>query len=183
MAETDVPEPRTDYGVTKAAATLLCQAEFFRGRPVTTVRIFSAYGPWEEPGRLVPYVMDCCGRGVTPRVTAGAQPRDFVYVRDVVDLFRLAAADPVRCGPIVHAGTGRQSTVREMIETIIDVCGNGVKVEFGAEPPRPDEPKCWVASVEGTRARTGWAPRHDLRAGVRAMWEWYQNTAPAARAA
>ena len=34
-------------------------------------RIFAAYGPWEEPTRLVPYVMGCCLRGETPRVSAG----------------------------------------------------------------------------------------------------------------
>ena len=53
---------------------------------MTTVRIFSAYGPWEDPSRLVPYVMGCCLRGEAPRVTAGSQPRDCIHVDDVVDL-------------------------------------------------------------------------------------------------
>ena len=42
MREADRLEPRTDYAVTKAAATLLCQAEAYKGRPVVTVRVFSA---------------------------------------------------------------------------------------------------------------------------------------------
>src|SRR5207244_6176060 len=111
MCEDDRLEPRTDYGVTKSAATLLCQAEAYKGRPVTTVRVFSAYGPWEEPSRLVPYVVGCCLRGETPRVTAGAQPRDFVYVGDVVELLKVAAHDPRAAGRVLHAGTGRQHTV------------------------------------------------------------------------
>src|SRR5262245_40107899 len=122
MRPTDVLEPRTDYGVAKAAATLLCQSEAYLGRPVVTVRVFSAYGPWEEPSRLVPYVMNCCLRGVHPQVTAGLQPRDFVYVGDVTTLMQCAAQTPAAFGQILHAGTGRQQTVRDMIETIVAVC-------------------------------------------------------------
>jgi nucleoside-diphosphate-sugar epimerase len=174
MREDDLPEPRTDYGVTKAAATMLCQAEAFKGRPVTTVRVFSAYGPWEEPSRLVPYVMDCCRRRESPRVTPGRQPRDFIYVDDVVELLMTAAGAPRARGRVLHAGTGAQHSVRDMIETIVDVCGGGVvKAQYGAEATRPGEPAAWVASIERTAALTGWRPRHDLRAGVTAMWQWF----------
>jgi nucleoside-diphosphate-sugar epimerase len=176
MREEDLLEPRTDYAVTKAAATLLCQAEAHKGRPVTTVRIFSAYGPWEEPTRLVPYVMGCCCRGESPQVTAGWQPRDFIYVGDVVALLRQAAACPGARGQILHAGTGRQQTVRDMIETLVAVCGQGrVSAHYGTEVVRPGEPRHWVASIERTTALTGWRPRYDLRAGVAAMWEWYRS--------
>jgi nucleoside-diphosphate-sugar epimerase len=77
MREGDVLEPRTDYAVAKAAATHLCQAEALRGRPVSTVRIFSAYGPWEDPSRIASSVMASCLRGEAPGVTDGTQPRDF----------------------------------------------------------------------------------------------------------
>ena len=174
MRPEDRLEPRTDYGVTKAAATLLCLAEAMKGRPVSVVRVFSAFGPWEEPGRLVPYVVECCARGENPKVTAGLQPRDFVSVSDVVDLLKVAAVHPGARGQILHAGTGRQHTVRDMIETIVAVCGSGrVTPQFGTEPLRPGEPIHWLASIERTTALTGWKPRHDLRSGVESMWRWY----------
>ena len=65
MRSTDLLEPRTDYAVAKAAATLLCQAEARKGLPITTVRVFSAYGPWEEPGRLMPTLV---ARGLEGRL-------------------------------------------------------------------------------------------------------------------
>ena len=174
MRPEDRLEPRTDYGVTKAAATLLCLAEAMKGRPVSVVRVFSAFGPWEEPGRLVPYVVECCARGENPKVTAGLQPRDFVSVSDVVDLLKVAAVHPGARGQILHAGTGRQHTVRDMIETIVAVCGSGrVTPQFGTEPLRPGEPIHWLASVERTTGLTGWKPQHDLRSGVESMWRWY----------
>jgi nucleoside-diphosphate-sugar epimerase len=177
LHEDDWLEPRTDYAVSKAAATLLCQAEAFKGWPVTTVRVFSAYGPWEEPSRLVPYVMACCYEGAAPKVTAGGQPRDFIYVDDVVDLLKRAAEKPETRGRILHAGTGQQHRVRDMIETILAVCGQGrLQAEFGAEAPRPDEPSHWVASIDQTVALTGWRPRHDLRSGIGSMWRWFKET-------
>ena len=175
MCETDLLEPRSDYGVTKAAASLLCLAEAYRGKPVSVVRLFSAYGPWEEPARLVPYVMGCYYRSETPRVTPGQQPRDFIHVEDVVALLKVAADQSAARGAILHAGTGQQRTVRDMIEMITEVCGGTRRPEYGSEPLRPDEPTSWVASIERTTELTGWQPRHDLRSGVAQMWEWYQR--------
>jgi nucleoside-diphosphate-sugar epimerase len=175
MSEDDLLEPRTVYGVAKASSTLLCQAEAFRGRPVATVRIFSAYGPWEDPRRLVPYVMGCCFRGEAPQVTAGDQPRDFVYVDDVVGLLKTAANHPQARGQILHAGTGRQHTVRDMVETIAAVVGAvDSPPQFGVQLARPDEPANWVANVTRTTALTGWHPQYDLRSGVERTWEWFQ---------
>ena len=126
MRENDPLYPRTDYAVGKAAATLLCQSEAYRGRPIVTVRLFSVYGPWDDPTRLVPYLMDCCRRGESPRVGDGRQPRDFIYVDDVIDLLRIAGSEPLLSGTILNAGTGNPQTTRDMIDTIMAVCGNGL---------------------------------------------------------
>jgi nucleoside-diphosphate-sugar epimerase len=178
MCPGDVLEPRTDYAVAKAAATLLCQAESRQGRPITTVRIFTAYGPWDDPGRLVPAVMAACLRGEAPAVTSGDQPRDFVYIDDVLDLLLLAATTPAARGRILHAGTGRKQTVREMVEAIVAVCSDDrLRPDIGAVAQRRDEPRCWVADIEETTALTGWRPGIDLRAGIARTWRWLQRWA------
>jgi nucleoside-diphosphate-sugar epimerase len=174
MRPEDRLEPRTDYAVSKAAATHLCMAEALKGRPVTSVRIFTAYGPWDEPTRLVPYVMGCCLRGENPKVTTGAQPRDFIFVDDVVDLLRAAARHPNAFGRILHAGSGRSYRVREMVETIVSICGRGrLRVDYGAEATRPDEPVEWEADIRDTTRQIGWRPRHNLREGVERLWQWF----------
>jgi nucleoside-diphosphate-sugar epimerase len=176
IREDDVLEPRTDYAVAKAAATLLCQAEAYRGRPVTTVRIFSAYGPWEDPARIASHVMACCLRGEAPRVTSGRQPRDWTYVDDIVALLRIAANCPQARGRILHAASGVPQTVRDLVEAVVAECGGGrLAAQYGAEPLRHDEPRHWVGSIAQTTALTGWRPRHDLRSGVRRMWQWFTS--------
>jgi nucleoside-diphosphate-sugar epimerase len=175
MHADDRPAPRTAYGVAKAAATMLCQAEALRGRPVVSVRIFSAYGPWEDPTRIASYVMGCYARGETPRVTSGWQPRDFIYVDDVVALLTAAARLPECRGHILHAGTGVRQTVRDLVEAVASMSGNGARPEYGAEPARSDEPDVWVADISQTTALTGWRPLHDRRSGVERMWDWYRR--------
>ena len=173
MCPADRLEPRTDYAVSKAAATMLCQAEALKGRPVTTVRVFSAYGPWEDARRLVPSVVESCRRGEPPQVTAGWQPRDFIYVDDVVELLIAAADCPAAMGNILHAGSGTHATVRDMVETIVAVVGQGhFSARYGAISMRDGEPALWQADLKETIALTGWQPRHDLRQGVEKTVAW-----------
>lgn len=182
MHESHCPEPRSTYAVSKAAATLLCQAEAFRGRPVCTVRLFSTYGPWDHPERLPLYVMRCCLEGRRPRVSAGGLPRDFLYVGDAVDVLRLAAENPRAVGQVLNAGGGRQQTVRDMVEAILSVAGGGLRAEYADAPLPEDEPTRYVADMCRTRSLLGWMPTTGLETGVRHTWEWFRGSA-AARAA
>lgn len=173
----DAPErPETDYARAKAAAAALCRAAGQRGQPVVVVRIFSAYGSWEADNRLVPHVMGCCVRGERPQLTAGWQRRDFIHSEDVVALLRRAAETPQVAGQVLHAGTGRNHSVREFVSHILAVCGR-LELEplYGAESLRPGEPECYVASIERTVALTGWRPRLDVQEGLERSWHWFRS--------
>ena len=53
--ENERVEPNSHYAVTKVAATHLCRlAAATSGVQAVTLRLYSIYGPWEEPGRLMP---------------------------------------------------------------------------------------------------------------------------------
>src|SRR5262249_24369371 len=57
-AEDEAPEPNSHYAVAKASATLFCR-HTARSRHVhiPTLRLYSVYGPWEEPTRLIPTLL------------------------------------------------------------------------------------------------------------------------------
>jgi nucleoside-diphosphate-sugar epimerase len=170
-------DPRTDYAVAKAAATLLSLADSQRGRPVAVVRLFAVYGPGEAPYRLVPYVMDCCLGGVAPRVAAGQQWRDFIHVDDVVALLRRTADLVPSPGLVLHAASGRAHRVREMVEAVLAVAGNPVRAVYTSDSGRADDPAPYLASVAQTHSLTGWEPRHGLQAGVELTWAWHRTQA------
>jgi nucleoside-diphosphate-sugar epimerase len=170
--------PSSDYAVAKAAGALLCQTEARRGWPVVVVRIFGAYGPGEAPQRLIPYVMGCCQRGEVAKVSCGLQRRDWVFIDDVVELLQVAAHTPRAAGQVLHAATGREHTVRQAIETILDVCASSTRIVYGAETLRPGEPERYLGDICRTRALTGWQPRFDLQAGIERTWEWFRANEP-----
>jgi len=181
--EDDPLAPDTDYGAAKAAASMRCLAEWSQGRPVITVRVFSAYGPWERRGRLVPYVMGCCLRGEAPRVSCGCQVRDFIHADDVVTLLQRAADCAGTSPGILHAATGIGHSVREVVDAILTQAAAGMTPLFGAEPLRPTEPRRYLARIERTVTATGWQPRYDLRCGLAKTWAWCRAWAGSARTA
>ena len=81
------------------------------GRRFCTLRIYSAFGPWEDARRLVPSLIEHGLRGKLPPLAAPNVARDFVYVDDVVDAFLSAATvEGLEPGAIFNIGTGRQTT-------------------------------------------------------------------------
>ncbi len=74
---------------------------------------------------------------------------------------------------ILHAGTGREHRVRDMIETILHVSGASVAAQYGELSQRSDEPTTWVADIRRTTQITGWRPKFDLAGGIEKTWSWF----------
>ena len=70
-AEDESVEPNSIYAAAKAAATMLCQqAAASDGMNVSTLRLYSTYGPWEDPNRLIPALAVEGLRGEFPPLVA-----------------------------------------------------------------------------------------------------------------
>lgn len=173
--ETDAVAPLTEYAISKACAAGLCLAEARRGFPIKVVRVFAAYGPWEAAHRLTSTVMQACLRGESASVSSGTQRRDFIFIDDVIRLLMMASRESVPPGSILHAASGCDVSVREMIETIREVTV-GPPVQYGQQAIRPGEPTRYAADIMQTKVLTGWQPEYELSEGVRRMWEWYRAT-------
>jgi len=176
MKEDDILEPITPYGVTKAAATLYCQMTArATAKPIVTARLFSPYGPYEESGRLIPSVIRACLLGEDPEVTEGRQVRDFVFIDDVVDcLLRLPDAG-LRPGEILNVGSGRQTSVRDVVQRIVELTGTSARPRWGTAAPRPYETTTWVADLSKVRSLVGWQPMTDLDEGLRQTIAWFSE--------
>lgn len=165
--------PVSDYGVAKAACSLLCQLEARRGRPVVIVRIFGAYGPGEGPQRLIPYLMRCCLNGEPAHVSTGTQLRDWIFIDDVVGLLRAAADRPTAAGQVLHAATGIAQSVRDAIELVFTVSGRRTQVVYGIRQPSAAQPDRYLASIDRTQELTSWRPESTLREGISRSWDWF----------
>ena len=94
-AEDERLEPNSHYAVAKASATLYCRyiANACRVR-IPTLRLYSVFGPYEDPKRLIPTVITKGFARTLPPLVDPNIARDFVFTEDVVDAFLLAATSP-----------------------------------------------------------------------------------------
>jgi len=171
MRETQPLGATSGYGAAKAATTLLCQEAHARGRIATaTVRPFSAYGPLEEPSRLLSSLLRALLAGEAPKVGSGRQPRDWIYVSDLVEVYFRVATRPAARGLVFNGGGGRDTTVSDMVEAAVEVVagitGRRVEPAWGAIPDRPDEPRRWCADMTRAADLLGFRARTDLHTGV-----------------
>ena len=176
MKESDLPEPLGDYGVSKLAATLYCRSEALqKGLPVLTLRLFSPYGPWDDPKRFIPYLVGSLLRGEAPRVSTPESVRDFIYIDDVVELYLLVGSAPGLSGEIINVGSGVQSSLGQVAGVAEQLAGGGIVSSWGAVASQRAEPQAWVADIAKAGALLGWAPATGLEAGLAKTVAWMRE--------
>ena len=174
MREDDELSPESVYGVAKATQSLLCQ-QWARagGRPIVVFRLFSVYGPFEEPSRLVPRLLVSA---LEDRPIAMASPRtsrDFVFIDDVVEaLLRIDELERAS-GTIVNLGTGVQTSLAEMVSTLERICGRPIRAAWHAMPDRPWDTDSWVANTDRLRQTLPWSPS-TVHAGLERSMAWFK---------
>ncbi|MBK5229544.1 MAG: NAD-dependent epimerase/dehydratase family protein, partial [Thermoleophilia bacterium] len=132
--ENEAIDPNSPYAVTKAAATHLCR-HVARTTDVdaVTLRLYSVYGPWEEPNRLMPALVEHCLRGELPPLVDPSTARDFVYADDVCDAFvRSAESAAELSGAVFNVGSGTQTRLDELVALARERFGVECKPAWGS---------------------------------------------------
>jgi dolichol-phosphate mannosyltransferase len=165
-------DPNSDYAVSKAAATLFGRhVSRTRELSVATLRLYSAYGPWEEPRRLVPALLVAGLQGSLPPLVDGAIARDFVHVDDVVDAL-IVAATKAPAGSVYNVASGRQTTIAEVVEVARRLFQIDEEPRWGSMKPRSWDTDAWVGDPSQIAADLGWHPARALEEGLRGTAEW-----------
>ena len=176
-AETELVEPNSHYAVAKAAATLYCGfIARTRNVRVQTLRLYSVYGPWEEPTRLIPTLIVRGLRGELPSLVDPTVARDFVYTEDVCSAYLAAAADSdAPAGAIFNVGTGRQSTLQSLVDIVRRLLGVAEEPTWGSMPSRSWDTSTWVADISAARQELNWTPGRSLEAGLAETVKWFRS--------
>jgi nucleoside-diphosphate-sugar epimerase len=172
-AESERLDPNSHYAVTKATATLFCRhTSLAHDVAISTLRLYSVYGPYEEPTRLVPTLVVRGLRGELPPLVRPDIARDYVHVNDVIEAFVLTAQGAPERGAVYNVGTGVQTSLARVVDVARGALGIGVEPEWGTLPPRRWDTAVWVADARRIRSSLGWEPRYDFAEGFRRTVEW-----------
>ena len=125
MNENDEAIPTTPYGISKLTQTKF--AKFYSENMnllIVTLRLFSVFGPFEEPGRLIFDIMTSIIKGKTIELSSPFPRRDFVYVSDVIEAIETITTAKNIVGDIFNIGSGVMHSVEDVVN--IAICSNGV---------------------------------------------------------
>jgi UDP-glucose 4-epimerase len=170
--EDEILEPNSHYAITKAAATHYCQFMARNtGVNAITVRLYSIYGPYEDPSRLIPTLISYGLQGKLPPLVSPTTARDFVYVDDAVDAL-IAVAQSVRPGGVYNLCTGVQTSLASVVETARKLMGITVEPVWSSMERRSWDTDIWVGSPAAMEKEIGWRSKIDFEAGLQRTIDW-----------
>jgi GDP-L-fucose synthase len=176
-------ETNAPYGLAKKM--LLVQAQAYRqqyGLNAITLLPVNLYGPFDnfapETSHVIPGLIRKmleardAGRASVEAWGTGTASREFLYVRDAARGIALAAERYDKGDP-VNLGCGREITIRELAETIADLCGFRGEIRWDASRPDGQPRRC----LDTTRAREefGFQATTGLRQGLQETIRWYEE--------
>jgi len=172
----DAPlRPISPYGVSKLAAEeYLATYNRLYGTRHVALRYGNVYGPRQDPHGEAGVVQIFFNRLLAkerPKVFGdGAQTRDYVFVGDVARA-TLAAAE--RNGGVFNVGTGRETSVVELLELCQRIAGTSFEADF--QPQRPGEIQRSVVDPSRAVDELGWRPERSLEDGLRETYEFFRG--------
>ena len=176
--ETDSLNPLTFYGITKLAQTNIAQY-FFKSKslPVTTLRLFTPYGKFDEKGRLISDIMFAINENKKIVISSPESVRDFIFIDDVIDALIKSSEIPNIGGQIFNIGTGKSNSVKKIVEickkksktnkniSVVDTKKRDYDLSGGKG----------YANINKAKKILQWKPQNSIDQGLEKSYKWYQK--------
>ncbi len=177
LDEDAVTNPTTTYGAVKLSVGVLTrQLAAGTGMRFAWLRLFSSYGPKDNSGWAIPYLIKSLHSGHKPSLTACQQKWDYLFIEDAANAVCDVAAAPNAQG-VFNLGSGQAHRLRDIFELIRDYVDPGQSLGFGEVPYRPDQVMHLQADISRLHRATGWMPRVSIEEGLRRTVDWYCDAA------
>ncbi len=179
QTEADPLRALSPYAAGKLAGEFYCQAFAASfGLETVVLRFFNIFGPRQAPDSpysgVIALFTDAMLKGKTPRINGdGQQSRDFTYVGDVVQALMKAADTPGISGRTYNAGTGRGTSVLDLVAALNRLLGTRLTPEHG--PEQTGDIRHSRADIGAIRRDLGYEPAFAFEEGLRRTLEWYRN--------
>ena len=177
--ESDAVSPLSPYALQKYASEQYVRMfDEFRGLPGTALRYFNVFGPRQSfsspySGVIARFCTALINQQRPTIFGDGTQCRDFVSVHDVVQANLLAAEKNEANGRVFNIGTGKTTSILELLNTLAKINGTPNNPEF--QPGRVGEVQFSCADISAARDILGFSPRVPLEEGLRETLDFYRR--------
>lgn len=171
LSETDQTDPISAYGISKLTVEKFIRLFSINYEvPSVILRFANPYGPSQHPARpqgAVGVFIQKALRGEEIVIWGdGTTVRDYLFEEDLGAAVT-SAVDSTTMGGIFNVGTGRGTSLRELIEHIEKTFAVQCRVRYDTKR-RFDVPYN-VLNITKISSETGWRPHSSLLDGLRAM--------------
>ena len=171
MKEADSVEPNTDYAMSKALITNMLRAKDKKYPKAVTMRLFSAYGYYEEKHRLIPYLLRSIITGEKATLSNKNNVRDFVFVEDVARAYELTVQkhNKIETGDIFNVGSGQQTKIADLVRIL------KADVKWNSRIRAKESDRAWKADISKIKKTFGWEPKNSLKEGLKKTAIWMKE--------
>lgn len=179
MTETHPFNNRNFYGASKIAGEAMCHAFHDRyGLSYVGLRYMNVYGPHQDQTAaytgVIPIMLNKIDANEAPVINGdGTQAYDFIYVEDVARFNVLALQSDV-ADEFYNVGTGVQTSIKQLCDTILDLKSSGLKVQY--RPYSEDDARRMVQNRIGCPKKgerdLGFTYKYKLREGLQKLIDW-----------
>lgn len=173
----NAPHP---YGASKIAADRMCYAYIHTyGLNVSIMRLFNVFGPRQRDvgyGGVISIFTRRVLSNIPPIIYGdGRQTRDYTYIEDAVRAYDLVSKHNEPLTEPVNFGNGKEISIIDLANTVIELCGKKDKMKPIHVEPRPTEVKRLIADATKASNLLGWQPEYNFQDGLKAFVDWYRN--------
>ena len=166
--------PESYYAITKVACEKLAEAYYFNfGVPVTSLRLYTLYGPRQRPDMgfhiFIRALLE--DRAITV-YDDGSQTREVTYVTDAVEAV-VRASELDTHGQVFNIGGGVHKTLNDYLADIERITDR--KFRRKSSPPVKGEQRHSRADITAAREAMSWAPGYPLEQGIREQLRWIES--------
>jgi UDP-glucose 4-epimerase len=172
--------PLSPYAAAKLAGEHYLEA-FAQSLGVETVRLrfFNIFGPRQRADSpysgVIAIFTAALAAGRAPTIHGdGLQVRDYTYVGNAVQALLKAALTPGVSGRVYNVGTGRGTTLLELLDELNRILGTAISAQHG--PERSGDVRFSLARIDRIRAELGYEPEIGFAEGLRRTIDWYRET-------
>jgi nucleoside-diphosphate-sugar epimerase len=168
-------EPKSVYGRAKFLSTQYLLNLYKKNKfPVTIVRLYQIFGPYQDLNRFIPVVINSCKDNKDFPCSHGRQYRDFLYIDDLIDAIFLILRNPKATGEIFNVGSGKPLKIRNIIKKILSYYRSG-KPQFGAIKLRKEEQMKIYPDIFKVQITLNWKPKINFLDGLKKTIKYYND--------
>ena len=171
-------QAQSPYSASKISADKLVQSYFLSFNvPAVTIRPFNNFGPRQSARAIIPTIIIQALTQQEIKLGSLAPIRDYVYVKDAVKAFVMAAVVEQAVGRIINIGTGKSFSIGNIVKIILSLMNIEKPIIREDTRIRPVKSEVMELICNNALAQSmlNWVPETTFEEGLKQTCDWIKN--------